>query len=372
MNDLWPAGGYIHLRPNANGWLQSTPEYLRHLLARPELALVPESCRAEKSLHRSLSNDPARPVPPAELQSLRDGDARDNYGHFLAVRDGLLQAGSLQAWLLQLFRSGHIAVPPLFIELAVMAVVQHLLVNGPDAEDALAWRAGELFFRPQRITLEQGRVLAADRDSLAQEQATQGLGELGRLLAQAQAPLKPLQLRVLDHDSAARYFEQAAQPAQPAAPPGALLRSTLLLDLTHQVQREIGEGIHFTMTAARSGLKPLGALMQRWVQHMLGVAVRVQPLQKIEDPHWRWHIGLDADASALLDDLYEGHEVDAARLQRLISLFRLDFEQPAEMRTDVAGKPVYLGLMAKAASEGDIVRMKPQNLLLNLPLARFS
>ena len=54
------------------------------------------------------------------------------------------------------------------------------------------------------------------------------------------------------------------------------------------------------------------------------------------------------------------------RLARLISLFRLDFENPAEMRPDVAGNPAYLGLMATA---GDTLRMKPQNLLLNLPLA---
>jgi hypothetical protein len=34
-----------------------------------------------------------------------------------------------------------------------------------------------------------------------------------------------------------------------------------LLDLTHTVQRDVGLGIPFTMTAARSGLKPLAALM---------------------------------------------------------------------------------------------------------------
>ena len=39
---------------------------------------------------------------------------------------------------------------------------------------------------------------------------------------------------------------------------------------------------------------------------------------------------------------------------------------PAAMRADVAGKPVY---MALSMNEGSVVRMKPQNLLLNLPLA---
>lgn len=36
------------------------------------------------------------------------------------------------------------------------------------------------------------------------------------------------------------------------------------------------------------------------------------------------------------------------------------------MRADVAGNPVYLGL---ATTADDVVRVKPQNLLLNLPLA---
>jgi hypothetical protein len=101
------------------------------------------------------------------------------------------------------------------------------------------------------------------------------------------------------------------------------------------------------------------------VRHFLGVSVSIKPLQKIDDEAWRWHIGLDVEATALLNDLYEGREVAAERLQRLVSLFRLDFADPQEMRADVAGKPVYLGLMMNA---GQSVKLKPQNLLLNLPL----
>ena len=52
-------------------------------------------------------------------------------------------------------------------------------------------------------------------------------------------------------------------------------------------------------------------------------------------------------------------------MQRLVSLFRLDFADPQEMRADVAGKPVYLGLMMNA-DKG--VKLKSQNLLVNLPL----
>ena len=56
-----------------------------------------------------------------------------------------------------------------------------------------------------------------------------------------------------------------------------------------------------------------------------------------------------------------------ARQQRLISLFRLTFADAQQQREDLRGKPVYLGLAMNA--EG-LLKIKPQNLLLNLPLAR--
>ncbi|MGH8848248.1 MAG: DUF6352 family protein, partial [Polaromonas sp.] len=130
---------------------------------------------------------------------------------------------------------------------------------------------------------------------------------------------------------------------------------------------DLSHGLVFTMTRARSGLKALARVLEKWVQHFQGVAVSIKPLQKIDDDAWRWHVGLDVEATALLNDLYEGRDVELARMQRLVSLFRLDFANTQEMRADVAGKPVYLGLMMNA--EG-VVRLKPQNLLVNLPLRR--
>jgi hypothetical protein len=50
-----------------------------------------------------------------------------------------------------------------------------------------------------------------------------------------------------------------------------------------------------------------------------------------------------------------------------LSLFRLEFEDPGLMRPDIAGRPVYLALAMTAERK---VRLKPQNLLVNLPLAR--
>ena len=90
-------------------------------------------------------------------------------------------------------------------------------------------------------------------------------------------------------------------------------------------------------------------------------------MQAIRDERWAWHVGLDAEASALLNDLYDGAAVDEERLGRLLSLFRLEFADPADMRADLAGRPVYLGLCMTSQK---ILRLKPQNLLVNLPVAR--
>ncbi len=115
-----------------------------------------------------------------------------------------------------------------------------------------------------------------------------------------------------------------------------------------------------------SGQQALSRVLQRWVRHLLGVAVTIEPLQRVDDAHWRWHLGLDAEASALLNDLYQEREIEPERQQRLLSLFRLRFQETADMRPDLAGAPVWLGLMADARQT---VKLKPQNLLLNLPLA---
>lgn len=355
MHDLlWPAIAPAHLTLDPRGWLVPAPDWWRAFLQRPELAPVPESCRAERALHAALSEDPLQTVAPERLAAVRDADARESWGHFLAWRDAVQRAGSMEGWLLALWRGRRIVTPPLFIDLAVQAVTWRLLADEPDA---LRWRAAELLFRPQRVTRHEGRVLLGDRETLDLNRETQGFGELGRLLAEAQAPLKRLDLEVLSDDNAARYFERAAKPA-PGTP--------FLLDMTHAIERDLGHGLRFGLAWSRSGLRALADVLERWVRHLLGVAVSIEPLERVEDPHWRWHVGLDAEASALLNDLYEGREVDDERRSRLLSLFRLRFEDPAEMRPELAGAPVWLALMADAQQQ---LRLKPQNLLLNLPLA---
>ena len=350
-SDFWPSCGFTLLQRDERGWLVPTDAWLARFLARPELALVPESCAAETALHQALQQAPRARVEEARLKALADEDARANYRLFLGFRDRLLQAGTLEACYLRLLRQGVTDTPPLFIDILAQAIVRNVLDG---CREALVARAGELLFRPQRISTEGSQVLAGDREVLDMLNETGGFGDLGRLLAQAQAPLRSLKLEVLGADNEADYWAADG-------------RHRHLLDLRHELHQDLGHGIHFKLKNARSGLQALASVLQRWVAHLLGVEVDIEPLARVDDAQWRWHVGLDVQSTALLNDLYRGVEVEPARMQRLISLFRLQFTHPQEMRTDVAGKPVYLGL---AMNEEQVLRLKPQNLLLNLPLAR--
>ena len=362
MQYVQPTNGLVSTQSglSPHPWLVPSDDFFQSFLARPELAPVAESCAAELALYYSLSCTPRKLITPAQLLTIKDQDARESYTLFLRFRDGLLAAGTLEAYYLQLFpRSGkgHVDIPPLFVDMLVDGITQNLLAREAGPADAFEARAREMLFRSQRISTKngevKGQILCGDQLTLDMLNETGGLGDIGRFLLDAKAPMAALNMRVLTDDNAADFFHQAAG------------RYTFLLDLTHEVSNDVGHGLTLTMTRARSGLKALASVLQKWVEHFLGVTVTIRPLQKIDDSAWRWHVGLDAASTALLNDLYEGREVAPERLQQLVSLFRLDFADSQDMRPDVAGRPVYLGLMMNADG---IVKLKPQNLLVNLPL----
>lgn len=358
--DFWPECGWRDLAHDDAGRLRPTPAWWRRLLQRPELAPVEESCAAERALHASALRDPLRRITDVDLALLKDPDARDNWRHFLRLRQRLAQAGTVEGAYRGLFDGSGVDVPPLFVELLAQLIVRDLL-EGCDAEPDGAWlaRAGELLFRPQRISTEGGTVLAGDQAELDMLDETGGFGELGRLLAQANAPRRMAQLQVLSDDTAADYWRAAA----------AGLRRPFLLDLRLQTAAPLAHGLAVPLPLARSAPKALARVLERWVQRLLGVAVRITPLPRIDDERWRWHVGLDVEASALLDALWRDETLSAERQARLLVLFKLEFANPAEMRADLAGAPVYLALAMNAQG---VLKMKPQNLLLNLPLAAAS
>ena len=336
MPDFWLSSGYHLLARDAAGRLAVTDDFLRAYFARPEIRPVEESCAAEIALHEALLADPRRPVALEEIVAMADPDAQENYRHLLAFRDHLLAHGSIEEAYLTLFQYG-VQVPPLFLDQLAHVILRALLEG---CDDPFRPRAAELLFRSQRLTRQDGALMLADEETVAMYAETGGLGALGRLLQQAETPARAVTLDVLTETNAALYWARSD-------------KFDTVLDVS------------FT----RPGLDALCRVLEGWVLHMLGVATRIQPVQRISDDRWVWHVGLDAEATGILNDLYNGTAVDAARLGRLVSLFRMEFADASLMRPGIAGRPIYL---AMAVDDRDTLRLKPQNLLFNLPLADSS
>jgi len=292
---------------------------------------VEESGPVERELHAALMAEPRLRVAEKELKSLDDADMQENYRVLLRWRDRLLAAGTVEGAYMALFK-GAVDVPPMFIDQLAHVILRNVL-DGTD--DALGLRAGELFFREQKATLKDGHVLLADLETVEMHATGHRYGSVGRLIVEAQGELGAAELDVLDSANAALYWE-----------------------------RESRHDTVVSFTYGRPALDAFARVIEKWVQHFLSLAVRVKPVRQIEEPRWAWHVGLDAESTAILNELWAGNQVDAGRMRNILALFALRFEDPAAMRGDIAGRDVYLALSAEDA----VVRMKPQNLLLNLPL----
>ena len=335
MPDFWPSCGYGLLRVGSDGRLTLTDAFLRGSLLRPELAPIPESCAAEIALHEKLLADPKAAVADTELASIADTDARENYGIWLRFRARLVVASSIEAAYVALFREG-VDVPPLFVAQLTQILLRHI---AGDAADPLFARAAEMLFRTQKIALiDDGVVMAADEMVVEQYATAGGFGSLGELLVQNKTPQRSVDLDVLDEANAASYWDRDER-----------------FDLAVSLNR------------GQPALQALCRVLEKWIAHFHGVAVAIVPQREIDDRRWVWHVGLDAEASALLNDLYNRADVDDERMGRLLCLFELTFADPAVVRKGVAGRPVYL---AMAMDKHQRLKLKPQNLLLNLPLVR--
>ena len=312
--------------------MRVTDDYVRAYYLRPEVHPVEESGPREHQLHASLMEDPRRRVTQAEIDAIEDPDGRDNYRLVLRFRDRLVDAGTVEAAYMGLFKAP-IDIPPLFIEQMVHVVLRNILDG---CEDPLRLRAAELFFREQKATIQEGHALLADHETVEMHAAGSKYGSIGRLIVEAQGSLGKVDLDVLDRANAQIYWE-----------------------------RESRHDTVISVTFGRPALDALARVIEAWIKHFLSLGVRVKPIRKIDEPHWAWHIGLDAESTAILNELWAGSQVDHGRMQRILALFALTFDDPAAMRTDIAGRTIYLAL---SATEEGVVRMKPQNLLTNLPL----
>ena len=318
------------------GRLAITDDFLRAYWQRPEVAPVDESCDAELALYGRLMEDPRLTVGDTELKAIADADAIENYRVVLDFRDRLVAAGTVEAAYLNIFRDGAAGVPPLFVDQLAHVLARHVVAANRDPFRA---RAAELLFREQQATLFDGAILLGDKETVDMLGTSGGFGSMGELLVDGGVAPKQVELDVLMEETAAdRYWPNNE-------------KYDTVLDLTF----------------ARPGLDAFCRMLENWVAHFLEADISIQPVQQISDERWVWHVGLDAEATALLNDLYESVEIEEERMERLLSLFRLEFKDPSLMRADIAGRPIYLAL---CMGEDKRVRVKPQNLLVNLPLAR--
>lgn len=329
--DFWLTCGHHLLDRDAAGKLLVTDEFLKAYLARPELIPPPGACAAEQNLHGVLLIDPRRSVAASQVAAIADADARENWEIMIGWRDHLAKHRSLEAAYLEIIRRD-IRFPHLLMSHLVQPILRNILDG---CEDAFVLRAAEMFFRPQQLVMQEGSITALDEEADSSAGHHHSASPLFALLGlPATADVDPV-----TDETAASYWERSD-------------RFDMAIDLT----------------AGGRGWAALGEVITRWLSHLLGLDVVIEPLTELQAAPWSWYVGLSAEATRIGDALWQGEAPDDAIRQRLIGLYRLTFRDPAEMIEKVRGEPVYL-LVAMTPDEK--LRLKPQNLVTGLPV-RFA
>ncbi|MCK1421696.1 hypothetical protein IVB14_29005 [Bradyrhizobium sp. 180] len=331
MNDFWIACGHHLLDRDEGGGLCVTDEFLKAYFARPELMPPDDACPVERRLHRELLADPRQGVGADEIAGISDADARENWRFVLAFRDLLLRHPTLEAAYLASLRSGANDLPPLFVNQLVHVILRNAL-DGCD--DPFVLRAAELFFRVQRILPHEQALLLGDEEIVGGRSPTPVLSLMSMLGATNEAMLD-----ILSEENVEAYWQRSDQ-------------FDMALDLT----------------AGGRGPTALAQAMMRWVSHLLGIEVTIEPLRALQDAKLTWYVGLDTEATRLGDRLWQGEDVDERDADRVLALFRLIFADSSRAHDDVRDEPVYLILSMTADQK---LRMKPQNLLTGLPVKRL-
>ncbi|RDV02071.1 DUF6352 family protein [Undibacter mobilis] len=328
MKDFWISCGHHLLDREPGNGLLLTDDFLKVYLARPELIPPPEACVVEKTLYNALLADPRLPVSASDIAAIADADASENWQVLIAFRDLLLRHRTLEGAYAELMRKGPGKTPLLFVNQLVHVIMRNALEG---VEDPQVIRAAELFFRTQRVTLHDGALLAADEEVI------------GGINPAPQSPLVSMlgipadaHIHVLNEETASGYWDRSDQ-------------FDMAIDLT----------------TGRSGLVALAEAMRRWIAHVLGVEVTIEPLSELREVNLAWYVGLDAEATKIGDMMWNGEAIDEATMSRVVGLFALTFRDPSIVLDKVKGEPVYLIL---AMSPEKIIRMKPQNLATGLPI----
>ncbi len=323
-HEFWVSSGHLLLDRDAQGYLHLTDSYLRACLARPELMPPEEACDAERALHAILLENPRAIVDPSRLA---DPDAAENWVVFLAYRDVLIAAPTIEAAYLRLVKAQPMRTPRLFLDQLIHAILRNIL-HGSD--DAAMVRAAELFFRAQKVSFHDNTLLLADQDAIAVHEHARASSPLMAMLA----PAAVAELAVLTAENAHEYWGRSDA-----------------FDMVLNLGGEL------------NGRAALGRAIVRFIAHMLGFSARIESLPAIDEPDLRWFVGLDTEATRIGNAMWQGEEVPEAG--QLLALYRLWPDDTAPLLPEVKGHPIYLMLAADADGQ---VRLKPQNLLTLLPL----
>jgi hypothetical protein len=327
--DFWLSSGHHLLDHDQHGRLVVTDEFLKVYLARPEVMPPEDACIVERGVYQKLVCDPRSPVAPAEIRDMADRDARENWQFLLGFRDSLLAAPTVEAAYIALARASKVTTPPLFLNQLVHVIARNMLDG---VRDPFILRAAELLFRPQRLTIKDGVMLLADEELVDGTNVNDHSSPLVAIFGDAKAR----NLDVMTAANADYYFEHS--------------------DAHHMVM-DFRQG--------QLARKAFASVIARWVRHLLGLDVGVEPIEKLEQADWAWYVGLDQEGTRIGNALWQGEEPPEMGRDRIVALFRLTFDESSDMLARVAGKPVYLIL---GMTPNRIIRLKPQNLVSGLPL----
>lgn len=331
--EFWVSSAHHMTVPSTGGGLKVTDELLLTWLSRPELVPPDEACDAERRLHADLMTAPRRPVSSAMIDALADEDARENWRFMVALRDRLIHARSIEAAYAALARKGASDLPPVFLQQLAHLILRHALDG---CEDPFVLRAAECFFRPQKASLRDGVLLLADLELV-------------------------------------EGFEADRKAMMHASPLTAMLGGDDLAQL--DVMTEENAGTYWSCSDAHSFVMNIGGdprsrdalarVIETWVRHMTGVAMAVEPTERITDQDWRWFVGLDAEATAIGNALWRGEQPGPDASGRVVALFEARILDAERVDPRIGSKPFPL---IGALSEAMVWRIKPQNLVAGLPL----
>lgn len=233
-----------------------------------------EACEAERDLHAKLLADPLRPISKSDIAALADADARENWTFMINFRDRLLAAPSLEAVYVSLARNGVGDLPPIFVSQLCHLILRNALEG---CDDPYTLRAAELFYRSQQAAVHDGTMLLADAEIVEAQQLSQADIHASPLTAMLAPPKAFGEMDVMDDENAWTYWSRSD---------------------AHAMAMNIGGN-----PKARAGLC---RAIERWIAHLLDVAVVVETVASIEDRDWRWFVGLDSEATKIGNALWNG------------------------------------------------------------------